>query len=150
MKNLFDSAAVQEIKARIANLEADSAAKWGDMNAAQAMAHCTGSLEMAIGERNLPRVLMGRIIGGVIKPKVLGDDLPIRRNAPTAKSLVVADDRDLTLEKVRLTALIDRFASGGPDLCAAHPHPFFGKLKPQEWAILMYKQVDHHLRQFGA
>jgi hypothetical protein len=24
-----------------------------------------------------------------------------------------------------------------------------GPLKPQQWAILMYKHVDHHLRQFG-
>jgi hypothetical protein len=25
----------------------------------------------------------------------------------------------------------------------------FGPLKPKQWAILMYKHVDHHVRQFG-
>jgi hypothetical protein len=24
-----------------------------------------------------------------------------------------------------------------------------GKMTPEEWAILMYKHLDHHLRQFG-
>ena len=150
MKNLFEPTTAQEVKARVANLKPNSQAVWGDMNPAQALAHCTRGLEMAVGDRTPPREMIGRIIGGVIKPKVLGDDLPFRRNSPTAKSLVVADDRELSKEKDCLTAIIDRFAVGGPAICAAHPHPFFGKLKPHEWAILMYKHLDHHLRQFSA
>jgi hypothetical protein len=62
---------------------------------------------------------------------------------------VIEDERELVKEKERLTATIDRFAAGGPRVCTAHPHAFFGKLTPQEWAILMYKHLDHHLRQFG-
>jgi len=50
---------------------------------------------------------------------------------------------------VRLAGLIDRFAAGGPAGCTQHPHSFFGPLTPDEWAILMYKHLDHHLRQFG-
>ena len=60
------------------------------------------------------------------------------------------DDRDLAREKDRLTAIIDRFAAGGPAVCTPQPHAFFGKLTPQEWAILMYKHLDHHLRQFSS
>jgi hypothetical protein len=26
---------------------------------------------------------------------------------------------------------------------------FRGEPKPDEWAVLMYKHTDHHLRQFG-
>jgi len=37
----------------------------------------------------------------------------------------------------------------GPAGCTKHPHSFFGKLTPEEWAILSYKHLDHHLRQFG-
>jgi hypothetical protein len=149
MKNLFELASVQEVKARIASLKPDSAAEWGSMSAAQAMAHCTGGLEMALGDSTPPRVLIGRLVGGIVKPMALKDEVPMRRNSPTAKSLVVHDDRDLDKEKVRLTGIIDRFAAGGPAVCAVHPHPFFGKLTPQQWAILMYKHLDHHLRQFG-
>jgi transposase InsO family protein len=74
----------------------------------------------------------------------------MRRNSPTQKSLVVADDRDLKMEQQRLSGLIDRFAAAGPHGCTKHPHSFFGHLTPQEWALLQYKHLDHHLRQFGA
>ena len=150
MKNLFETATVQEVKDRIASLKPDSAAEWGTMSAAQALAHCTGGLEMALGDSKLPRVLMGRLIGGIIKPMVLKDEVPMRRNSPTAKALVIHDNRDLPKEKDRLSALIDRFAVGGPAVCTSYPHAFFGKMTPQEWAILMYKHLDHHLRQFSA
>jgi hypothetical protein len=53
-------------------------------------------------------------------------------------------------ERSRLRGLIDRFAAAGPSGCTTHPHTFFGPLTPDEWAELMYKHVDHHLRQFGA
>jgi Protein of unknown function (DUF1569) len=149
MKNLFEGASVQEVKDRIANLKQDSVGQWGSMSAAQAMAHCTGGLEMALGDSTPPRVLIGRLIGGIVKPMVLKDEVPMRRNSPTAKSLLIQDARDLAKERERLTAIIDRFAAGGPAVCTPHSHPFFGKLTPQEWAILMYKHLDHHLRQFG-
>jgi hypothetical protein len=121
------------------------------MTVAQAVAHCSVSLEWALGDVVLPSgPLLQRTIGKVIKPMVFRDDEPFRRNAPTAKQLVIEGDRELRVEKERLLALIDRFVQGGAKGCTAHPHSFFGKLSPDEWAILMYKHLDHHLRQFGA
>ena len=149
MKTLFDAASVEDVKARLQRLEPGSERRWGTMTAAQAVAHCAAGLEMAAGERLLPRVLIGRILGRLVKRLALGNDAPLRRNSPTAKGLVMADDRDLDLERQRLGGLIDRFAAAGPEGCTRHPHSFFGPLTPQEWAVLMYKHLDHHLRQFG-
>jgi hypothetical protein len=118
------------------------------MAAAQAVAHCSAGLELAVGDRTPPRVLLGRIIGRVVKPMALGNDEPMRRNSPTVKDLVVQDERDLGRERERLRGLIDRFAAAGPQGCTTHPHSFFGRLTPEEWATLMYKHLDHHLRQF--
>jgi hypothetical protein len=89
-------------------------------------------------------------MGLIVKPMALRNDEPMRRNSPTMKELVVQDSRDLGTERQRLCGLIDRFAAAGPAGCTTHPHSFFGRLAPQEWAILMYKHLDHHLRQFGA
>jgi hypothetical protein len=74
----------------------------------------------------------------------------MRRNTPTVPGLVVADERALDAERERLRGLIDRFVAAGPAGCTTHPHSFFGRLTPQEWSVLMYKHLDHHLRQFGA
>lgn len=149
MKNLYEPAAVKEVKDRLAQLKPDSQRVWGKMNPAQAEAHCALGMEWAVGDTFPPRMFIGSLIGRLVKRMALGDERPMRRNSPTAKSLVVADQRDLDAERQRLCKLIDRFAAAGPAGCTKHPHSFFGKLTPEEWAILMYKHLDHHLRQFG-
>ncbi len=150
MKNLFDPAAADEIRTRLATLGPRNERQWGKMTAAQAIAHCSAGLEMASGSRLPPPVFPGRIVGPIIKRLVFRDDAPMRRNSPTMKDLVIDEERDLTQERQRLCVLIDRFAAAGPRGCTTHPHSFFGRLTPEEWAILMYKHLDHHLRQFGA
>ena len=149
MKNLFDVALASHVKQSIDRLRIDSERQWGKMSVAQTLAHCASGLEMALGEIRPPRALMGRLIGSVIKPKVVGNDEPLRRNSPTVDELVVSGERNLDAERVRLCSLIDKFVSGGTSVCTTHPHPFFGRLTPAEWAVLMYKHLDHHLRQFG-
>jgi hypothetical protein len=149
MKSFFEASAVEEVRGRITHLTAYSQRQWGKMNAAQAVAHCAGAMEMAVGDSVPPRMFLGRIIGRIVKPMALGNDAPMQRNAPTVKALVVDDQRDLDTERRRLCELIDRFAAGGPAGCTVNPHSFFGRLTPEEWAVLMYKHVDHHLRQFG-
>jgi len=149
MKNLYEAGVAEEIKERIARLRPDSQRQWGKMNVAQAVAHCAGPMEWAVGDSLPPRMFLGRILGPMVKSKVLRDEKPMGRNAPTAKSLVVADERDLEAERKKLCALIDRFAAAGPGGCTKHPHTFFGPMMAEEWATLMYKHLDHHLRQFG-
>jgi len=150
MKNMFEAADVEEVKGRLAQLRPDSERLWGTMNAAQAIAHCSLGIEMATGDVRPPRAMIGRILGPMVKPKVVGNDEPMRRNSPTSKELVVQNERDLEAERARLCGLIDRFFEAGAPGCTTHPHPFFGPLLPEQWAILMYKHLDHHLRQFGA
>jgi hypothetical protein len=150
MKNLFEATTLDEVQARLASLRPDSERVWGSMTVAQALAHCSLGMEMAAGDVRPPRMLVGRILGGLIKSKALGNDEPMRRNSPTVKVLVVKDDRDFGAERTRLSGLVERFAATGPTGCTEHPHAFFGKLTPAEWAELTYKHLDHHLRQFGA
>jgi hypothetical protein len=148
MKNLFQTSAAEEIERRIAALKPDSHPQWGTMTVAQMVAHCSASLELASGDRRPPRALVGRLMGWAIKPLVLRDDQPMRRNSPTVEGLVVKDKRDLDIERKRLLGRISRFVTAGSNGCTTHPHSFFGSLTPEEWAILMYKHLDHHLRQF--
>lgn len=149
MKNLYDPARVAEIKARIARIRPDSPRQWGKMTAPQAVAHMAVGMEAALGDCTPPRLFIGRLIGRFAKKPALGNDEPIMKNAPTAPAYIVADERDLERERARLLTLIDRFTSGGPAACTTAPHAFFGPMTPDEWAVLCYKHLDHHLRQFG-
>lgn len=149
MKNLYEPITAQEIRDRLVLLQPDSERQWGKMNVAQAVAHCATSMEWAVGDREPDRMYFGRILGVLIKPFVVGNDKPMRPNSPTAKSLIIEDHRNLQAERERLIGLIDRFTARRAQGCTTNPHSFFGRLTPDEWAILMYKHLDHHLRQFG-
>ena len=149
MKSLFEAARVEEIKKRMAQLRPDSERQWGKMNPAQALAHCSAAIGMAVGETRPPRILIGRLLGRLAKKSVIVNGTPMRRNSMTDKSVLVTDERDFEVERQRLRESIDRFAAGGPGICTKHPHFFFGPLAPVEWAALMYQHLDHHLRQFG-
>jgi hypothetical protein len=149
MKNLYEASTASEVKERIAQLQPDSARQWGTMGPAQALAHCARSMEWAVGDRTPPRMFFPGLLGRLIKPLVLGNDKPMRRNSPTSPDLVVPDQRDLEAERQRLIGLIDRFVADGVTGCTTNPHSFFGRMTADQWAILMYKHLDHHLRQFG-
>ena len=151
MRHLFEAESVDEMRHRLQRLRPDSRREWGTMTVTQMLAHCSAGLEMALGQIRPPRLLVGRIMGPFVKPLALMENAEMRRNVPTAKELVVeADDLDFAKERNRLNELMGSFAAAGSGGCTTHPHFFFGKLKPEEWAILMYKHLDHHLRQFGA
>ena len=49
MKILFEAATVEEVKGRLAQLKPDSERVCGKMNPAQALAHCSAAMEMAMG-----------------------------------------------------------------------------------------------------
>ena len=149
METLFEVSRVEEVKQRLQHLKPDSERVWGKMSPAQMLAHCSAGMEMAMGKIRPPRALIGRIIGPAIKRVVLREREPMRRNSPTSRELVMTGDRDFAVEQGRLGELIDQFSATGQAGCTSHPHAFFGPLTPDEWAILMYKHLDHHLRQFG-
>jgi hypothetical protein len=149
VKNLFQPERVAEVKSRLATLRPDSRAEWGKMTVTQMVAHCSVGIESATGDRQIKRVPIGYLLGPLVRGLALGDDKPMKKNSPTARDFIISGERDLDTERSRLTGLIDKFASGGPAKCTTHPHAFFGKLTAEQWAILMYKHLDHHLRQFG-
>ena len=152
MKNLFDLTLAEDRKQRIMRLQPGSEREWGNMTVAQTLAHCTSGIQMATGVINPRRATFPAIVFGLlIKPLVFADDKPMRRNSPSSPELfpVNPTQRDFEHERAQLIATIDSFVTQGAVCCSQHPHPFFGRLKPRQWAILMYKHIDHHLRQFG-
>lgn len=149
MKSLYDAACADEIRVRVSALKPDSTRAWGKMTPAQTVAHCAKGMEMAVGDWNPPRMLLGRLLAPLIRPSLLQGDAPMRQNAPTLSGLIIRASPNFEQEQQRLLALIERFRAAGPAGCTTHPHSFFGNMTPAEWSVLMYKHLDHHLRQFG-
>ena len=148
-KNLFQGNAEKEILNRLEKLEPNAERIWGKMEITQMLAHCSEWLEIASGSKNPPRVFIGRILGPLFKSNFYNDK-PLEKNGPTDKSTIVVSTRSFEVEKERLKKLITQFSQGNKAKCTIQPHPFFGKLTPEQWSIGMYKHLDHHFRQFGA
>ncbi len=149
MKSLFNSSENQEIINRISQLNAEAKAEWGKMNIGQMLSHAQRPLRVALNELKLKRTLVGILFGKMAKKKLANGEEPFSKNLPTDKNFVVADQRNADEEKKKLIELIRKFASVGPAGLSKEPHPFFGHMTTQEWDTLMWKHLDHHLRQFG-
>ena len=148
MKNLFDKPTYNEIVERMNNLTPQTAGQWGKMNVSQMLAHCKEAFKVPLSEKKMPRMLLGRLIGWMVKPKLYNED-PWKKNLPTAPNFIIKDQRDFTKEKEALMDLINKFYSGGPDKAGNFPHPMFGSFTKEQWGKSMYKHLDHHLQQFG-
>jgi len=62
---------------------------------------------------------------------------------------VVSDAREFRTEQERLSALIRSVHGQGAAAFEGRVHVTFGALSAREWSNLLWKHLDHHLRQFG-
>jgi hypothetical protein len=150
MKSLFNIDHNQEIINRINTMTPGAKPQWGKMNSAQMLAHCTAPLKMAHGEIKGKRGLIGFLFGKMAKKKFVNPAVVFDRNLPTDKNFMFPNASDFEAEKQKLIAKVKNFAEKGPDAITKDPHSFFGSMTPQEWDIIQYKHLDHHLKQFGA
>ena len=147
MQNLYKPTAAAHIIARLQALQPTAQAQWGKMNVAQMLAHCQAPFETYFGHMKLKQSFIGLLFGGFVKKKLFSNQ-PWKKNLPTAKEFMVFDERDFNIEKEKLLSFIKRFIAEGKNI-SSPKHPFFGKMNHQEWGILAYKHLDHHLQQFG-
>lgn len=149
MKNILNETDYTEIRNRIQALSTASARRWGKMDLQQMLAHCTTQLKIAVGEvssitqgPSFMRSRLGKWMLFSAVPWPRGSQTPTEMNAELANFSLT----DIETEKRRLLAYIEK-AKGQEQL---KPHPFFGKLNRGEWARLIYKHLDHHLKQFSS
>jgi hypothetical protein len=144
-KTLLDPAVERELQGRLRSLAADKQGRWGRMTAGQMLRHVASALRMATGDLAVPpRRTPLRLFP--IKQLIVFV-LPFPHGAPTAPSLVVKDAVDFDQERQTVADLLASFASR--NLATWPDHPAFGPLNRDQWGVLAWKHVDHHLRQFG-
>ena len=149
MDSIFRPDVSAALVKRIQSLRPDARAQWGEMSAAQMLAHCQAAMRVATGELKPKRSLLGLVFGRLAL-RSLKKPRPTRRGLPTAPEFLVRDARDFGVEQGKMIELLQRFSRGGPAGLTKEAHPFFGPMTAEEWDLLQWKHLDHHLRQFGA
>lgn len=144
--SILDAEARAALARRVHALSPDARRRWGSMTSAQAMAHLADALKMALGE--LPVTAKRSPLRLTPIKKLIIHVAPMPRSAPTAPELKGRAATDFAAEAASICAMLDRCAD--PAQALAAEHPAFGRLSRHDWATLIYKHTDHHLRQFGA
>ena len=88
------------------------------------------------------------MFGAIAKRKLLSAQ-DFQKNLPTDPNFIIKNEPDFEHTKDQLIVLVQRFTKLGAAGLSKDPHPFFGKLTTEEWDLLNWKHLDHHLRQFG-
>ena len=149
MAYLFDETLLMQTIERIRSIPADREPRWGKMNVARMLAHCGMPFRIALGELEVRRSWLGRIFGHFARGRFLTAE-PFPRNLPTDKRFRIMQAGAVDMERDRLIGLVERFAKEGARGCMFALHPFFGRLSAEEWDLLMWKHLNHHLTQFEA
>jgi Protein of unknown function (DUF1569) len=146
MKSIFDPSTRDELKNRIQLLDVNSTAQWGKMNISQMLRHCTKWDEMALGKTKYKQSFIGRLFGKMALKDMMKDE-PMKKNLPTVPSFKVKEQINISEEKIKWLRLLDEYEqySGNGFI-----HPFFGMMTKDQTGYLVYKHIDHHLKQFNA
>ena len=149
MNNIFQPEISNEVVARINKLKPDSQPLWGKMSVAQMLAHCNVAYEMVYDNKHkAPNAFMKFILKTFIKDSVVGPK-PYKKNSQTASAFLIKDERNFEEEKTRLVNYIKRTQELGGNYFDNKESLSFGKLTENEWNVMFYKHLDHHLGQFG-
>jgi hypothetical protein len=146
MSSIFNKADNDLIITRINKLTPESQALWGKMRVDQMLKHTEAAVAVAFGEKELKVNFLMKLLGKILKNKVFNSDF--KKNSPTASEFIFTSVYDFEIAKAALIEKFSRFAAGEQSITLT-VHPFWGKMTSEDWNTLMWKHMDHHLRQFG-
>jgi hypothetical protein len=146
MNSIFDKTANESMLLRIKSLTLNNQPKWGKMTADQMCKHCISTMEVAFGTQELKVNFLMRYLGKMIKEKVFNGEF--KKNSPTAKEFIFTSNYDFETVKKELIEKFGRFSENENSIVVMN-HPFWGKMTYEDWDKLMWKHLDHHLKQFG-
>jgi hypothetical protein len=146
MKTIFNPRNHLELHERVQRLSTTQKPRWGQMTPLQMVAHLSDSLRMASGELEVaPKKVPLRF--SPLKQVVLYL-LPIPKGVLTSPELIARKPGDWSFEVAGLREELNGLVERGAEALAPS-HPAFGKLSAKQWGVLIYRHMDHHLRQFG-
>ena len=148
MESLFDPKGNYNMVDRINKLTPITLSQWGKMTVSQMMAHCQQPIKVPLGMLDLKPNWMSFFFGKSIKRQMMAQ-VTFRKDLPTVKEFRIVGEPNFDEAKKELIELVERFAKEGPASIKVTKHPFFGEMTLEEWDMLQWKHLDHHLRQFG-
>lgn len=137
----------------LSNASPDTPARWGKMNLQQTVEHLADFFNVSASKLVFPIVTPAEQLPAY-KAFLLSDKM-FRENTKAPADIVSEEPQPeryadlktaIDILKASLIAFEQHFSS---DKTRTTAHPVFGELNYDEWILLHYKHVHHHLKQFG-
>ena len=133
-------------------LHADAMPKWGKMNAQQMVEHLSDFIDLSVEKIHFPLAVPEEDL-----PKYkafLMSEKPFRENTKAPAAVLGENPLPVKLDSLESAILqlkisvADFFAFFAKNPDKKTLHPAFGWLNYEEWLMLHFKHISHHLRQF--
>ena len=149
LPSVFKEEIVHELIDGINQLTPQTQPLRGTMDVAKMLAHCCITYEYIFEERHdKPNFFMKLMLKAFVKNTVI-NEIPYKHNERTGPAFLITNERDYEKEKTRLVNYINRVAEKGVSFFGGKKSNSFDELDIAEWNNMMYKHLDHHLKQFG-
>lgn len=147
--NIFTDLTYAQTIKRLKALTESTERKWGTMTPAQMLRHCRSQLEFIQNPKEDAKVYKTMLRFSPVRWLALYG-FPWPKNSQTAPEMDVTkklvDTADFETElKLLLESLQNLYHAGHVEAV----HPLFGKMGKNQWGRVVWKHLDHHLRQFG-
>ncbi len=147
--NIFTDLPFAQTVKRINSLTANAPRKWGTMSAAQMLRHCRSQIDFILSPSDDVKIYPTMMRFAPVRWLALYG-IPWPKNSKTAPEMDVnkklTDTTDFENEKhLMLEALGKLYHAEHVEAI----HPLFGKMGKENWGRVVWKHLDHHLRQFG-
>ena len=149
MKNIFETKETEAVIDRINKLSPTTRPLWGKMSADQMLAHCSVTYEMAFEDKHPKPNGLTKFMLKLFVKKTVVRDKPYRKNSRTAPQFLITNAINFVEEKARLIDYLIKTQKLGENHFDGMESHSFGNLTKEEWNIMFYKHLDHHLSQFG-
>ena len=142
-----DTPTLDQLRALFAQLPADRAPDWGQMDASRMLEHCRRFNDLCLGRVRVGRGvrILARLIGPMfIKRFVRNSALRSPRSLRTLDAIRVVDPTEIEAARAALLNSIDEIAA----VADGHRHPLYGSMRAVDVRNLARHHMAHHAHQF--
>ncbi len=147
-KSIFDPGVIKELMDRVSELKPGDKAKWGKMNPTEMLSHCNIAIQKTIGwDRELRKATFKQTMVKWLALYILPTFPKNVKTSPAFETYGQVSSLEFEKQIRVYKELLLKLQHLDKPLRA--PHPYFGPLTHHEWGQVIWKHLDHHLKQFG-
>jgi len=146
-ESIFNPLLFDGLIIRLRSLDPKAIPLWGKMNVLEMLSHLNMATASGLGHYQLQdeSTWLRRNVICYLALYVLRQ-LP--RNAAAPKGFSIAAAGNLNFER-EMGSLLRVLNMASCSENQSYPHPLFGNMNKADWGRLVYRHIDHHLRQFS-